>query len=167
MRKINAARTVGKRKAKEIEMKNMGDLPPIEPGKLPDEQDLPTPPKQDRIPEVSDSEENTPTPPSDDPKEDDDKPGDESSNIAAHIVCDIALLQQDIGQLREVGYKTTSFRLTKREIKWMKHKALDLDEIVLRGKIDMVHIVRLGIKLTQKLLEKDKKTIVKILEQTK
>jgi len=88
-------------------------------------------------------------------------------DTALHIACDIAISKSDIDQLREMAYKATSFRLTTREVKWLKRKAFDLDEEVKRGEVHMVHIVRLGIKLIEKILETDKNKLVDILEQTK
>ena len=94
----------------------------------------------------------------------------QASNTAINIASNNAILQlstEDIEQLKEIGYKARTYRLTDREAKWVKDTAHLLDDDIKRGEISRVDLVRVGIKLVERLLSVDKKALIRILEAIK
>ena len=94
----------------------------------------------------------------------------QASNTAINIASNTAIVQlstEDIEQLKEIGYKARTYRLTDKEAKWVKDTAHLLDDDIKRGEISRVDLIRLGIKLVERLLLIDKKALIKILEAIK
>ena len=89
---------------------------------------------------------------------------------ADNLASNIAILQfdeVDIEALREAAYKAQTYRLTDREIDWIKDAAYRLSKEVKRGKVTQVDILRVGIKLFERLLTINKAGVIKLLEQIK
>jgi len=86
------------------------------------------------------------------------------------ITNNITILQftdDEIEKLREPAYKAQTFRLTEREIEWVKDTSYHLSKEIKYGKISQADILRISFKLFEKLLENNKADLLKILQQIK
>jgi hypothetical protein len=95
---------------------------------------------------------------------------DTTSHTASNTASNIAILQfdgEDISSLRDSTYKAATFRLTEVEDEWLKDTAYQLSKEVKRGKVWQADIVRIGVKLFQKMLATNKVDMIKILEELK
>lgn len=88
------------------------------------------------------------------------------SNIASNITI-LQFTDDEIEELREPAYKAQTFRLTEREIEWIKDTSYHLSKEVKRGKISQVDILRISFKLFANFLEINKADLMKIFEQIK
>ena len=94
----------------------------------------------------------------------------QESNIASNIASNITILQftdDEIEKLREPAYKAQTFRLTEREIEWVKDTSYRLSKEIKRGKVSQADILRISFKLFASLLATNKGDLVKILQQIK
>ncbi|MBI4084395.1 MAG: hypothetical protein HY431_00670 [Candidatus Levybacteria bacterium] len=94
----------------------------------------------------------------------------QSIKQASNIVSNIAILQltdEDIEQLRETAYQAQTYRLSKREIDWIKDIAYRLSKEVKRGKVAQIDILRIALKLFENLLATNKADLIAILEKIK
>ena len=94
----------------------------------------------------------------------------QESNITNNIASNITILQftdNEIEELREPAYKAQTFRLTEREIEWVKDTSYHLSKDIKHGKISQADILRISFKLFEKFLENNKEDLVKILQQIK
>jgi hypothetical protein len=83
------------------------------------------------------------------------------------LASNIAILQfdeDDLESLREGAYKAQTFRLSSREVEWLKDVSYRLSKEVKRGKVAQVDILRVSLKLFENLLSMDKATLLKILQ---
>ena len=93
-----------------------------------------------------------------------------TSHTASNTASNIAILQfddEDIAALRESTYKAATFRLTEIENEWLKDTAYRLSKEVKRGKVWQADVVRIGVKLFQKMLATNKAEVIRILEELK
>ena len=82
----------------------------------------------------------------------------------------ITILQfndDEIEELREPAYKAQTFRLTEREIEWVKDTSYHLSKEIKRGKVSQADVLRISFKLFANFLEIDKAVLIKILERIK
>ena len=82
----------------------------------------------------------------------------------------ITILQfndDEIEELREPAYKAQTFRLTEREIEWVKDTSYHLSKEVKRGKVSQADVLRISFKLFANFLEINKTSLIKILERIK
>lgn len=94
----------------------------------------------------------------------------QSIKQASNIVSNIAILQltdEDIEQLRETAYQAQTYRLSKREIEWIKDIAYRLSKEVKRGKVAQIDVLRIALKLFENLLATNKADLIAILEKIK
>ena len=94
----------------------------------------------------------------------------QESNIASNIASNITILQftdDEIEKLREPAYKAQTFRLTEREVDWVKDTSYLLSKEIKRGKVSQADILRISFKLFASLLATNKGDLVKILQQIK
>jgi len=88
----------------------------------------------------------------------------------SNITSNMTILQfndDEIEELREPAYMAQTFRLTKREIEWVKDTAYRLSKEIKRGKVSQADILRIAFKLFENLLEINKADLIKILERIK
>jgi hypothetical protein len=93
-----------------------------------------------------------------------------TSNIANNITSNITILQfstEDIDQLKEPAYKAQTFRLTEREVEWVRDVSHQLSKEFRRGKVSQADILRVAIKLFENALALNKADVMKILEVIK
>jgi hypothetical protein len=91
-------------------------------------------------------------------------------NINDNTTSNITILQfdeVDIEQLREVTNKVQTYRLTERDIEWIKDVAYRLNKEVKRGKVSQSDILRLAITLFKNLLAVNKTELLQVLERMK
>lgn len=89
---------------------------------------------------------------------------------ASNITSNMTILQftnDEIEDLREPAYMAQTFRLTGREIEWVKDTAYRLSKEIKRGKVSQADILRIALKLFANLLEINKADLIKILERIK
>ena len=89
---------------------------------------------------------------------------------ASNITSNITILQfndDEIEELREPAYQAQTFRLTEREIEWVKDTAYRLSKEIKRGKVSQADILRISFKLFENYLEINKADLIKILERIK
>ena len=94
----------------------------------------------------------------------------QESNIASNIAGNITILQftdDEIEKLREPAYKAQTFRLTEREVDWVKDTSYLLSKEIKRGKVSQADILRISFKLFSSLLATNKGDLIKILQQIK
>ena len=92
------------------------------------------------------------------------------NNITSNMTSNITILQfndDEIEELREPAYMAQTFRLTEREIEWVKDTAYRLSKEIKRGKVSQADILRIAFKLFENLLEINKADLIKILERIK
>jgi len=92
------------------------------------------------------------------------------SNITSNMTSNITILQftdDEIEELREPAYMAQTFRLTEREIEWVKDTAYRLSKEIKRGKVSQADVLRIAFKLFENLLEINKADLIKILERIK
>ena len=92
------------------------------------------------------------------------------NNMTNNITSNITILQftnDEIEELREPAYMAQTFRLTEREIEWVKDTAYRLSKEIKRGKVSQADILRISFKLFENLLEINKADLIKILERIK
>jgi esterase/lipase len=92
------------------------------------------------------------------------------SNVTSNMTSNITILQfndDEIEELREPAYMAQTFRLTRREIEWVKDTAYRLSKEIKRGKVSQADILRIAFKLFANLLEINKADLIKILERIK
>ena len=88
----------------------------------------------------------------------------------SNITSNITILQfndDEIEELREPAYQAQTFRLTEREIEWVKDTAYRLSKEIKRGKVSQADILRISFKLFENYLEINKSDLIKILERIK
>jgi hypothetical protein len=91
-------------------------------------------------------------------------------NKVNNITSNITILQfndDEIEELRGPAYMAQTFRLTRREIEWVKDTAYKLSKETKRGKVSQADILRIAFKLFENLLEINKADLIKILERIK
>jgi hypothetical protein len=89
---------------------------------------------------------------------------------ASNITSNMTILQftdDEIEDLREPAYMAQTFRLTEKEIEWVKDTAYRLSKEIKRGKVSQADILRISFKLFESLLEINKADLIKILERIK
>ena len=86
----------------------------------------------------------------------------QSSNIAI-----LQLTNKDIEELKENAFQAQTYRLSEREIEWIKDTAYVLSKEIKRGKVSQIDILRLSFKLFKNLFETNKSGLIEILEKTK
>lgn len=85
-------------------------------------------------------------------------------------VNNITILQftdDEIEDLKEPAYMAQTFRLTERELGWVKDTAYRLSKEIKRGKVSQADILRIAFKLFENLLKVNKTDLIKILERIK
>ena len=90
----------------------------------------------------------------------------QESNITSNMTI-LQFTDDEIEELREPAYMAQTFRLTKREIDWVKDTAYRLSKEIKRGKVSQADILRISFKLFENYLEISKADLIKILERTK
>lgn len=91
----------------------------------------------------------------------------QANNISSNIVSNITILQftdDEIEELREPAYKAQTFRLTEKEIEWIKDISYLLSKEIKHGKVSQADILRISFKLFEKSLENNKADLIKILQ---
>ena len=91
-------------------------------------------------------------------------------NITSNMTSNITILQftdDEIEELKEPAYMAQTFRLTNREIEWVKDTAYRLSKEIKRGKVSQADILRIAFRLFENLLESNKSDLIKILERIK
>lgn len=89
---------------------------------------------------------------------------------ASNITSNMTILQftdDEIEDLREPAYMAQTFRLTEKEIEWVKDTAYRLSKEIKRGKVSQADILRISFKLFESLLEISKADLIKILKRIK
>jgi len=92
----------------------------------------------------------------------------EKSSNKNNIVSNITILQftdDEIEELREPAYKNQTFRLTEKEIDWIKDTSYLLSKEIKHKKISQADILRISFKLFEKLLKSNKADLIKILQE--
>ncbi|MHB8280047.1 MAG: hypothetical protein ACYDIA_20720 [Candidatus Humimicrobiaceae bacterium] len=92
------------------------------------------------------------------------------TNKKTKQVSNITILQftdDEIEELREPAYQAQTFRLTEREIEWVKDIAYRLSKELKRGKVSQADILRISFKLFATYLETNKADLLKILQRIK
>ena len=87
-------------------------------------------------------------------------------NIASNITI-LQFSDDEIEQLKDPAYMPHTFRLTKRNLEWIKDTAYRLSKEVKRGKVSQADILRISIKLFEDILATNKADLIKILEKIK
>ena len=90
----------------------------------------------------------------------------QESNITSNITI-LQFTDDEIEELREPAYKAQTFRLTEREIEWVKDTSYHLSKEIKRGKVSQADVLRISFKLFANLLEINKAILIKILERIK
>ena len=93
-----------------------------------------------------------------------------TNNITSNMTSNITILQftdDEIEELREPAYMAQTFRLTEREIEWVKDTAYRLSKEIKRGKVSQADVLRISFRLFENLLEVNKADLIKILERIK
>lgn len=94
-----------------------------------------------------------------------------TSNQTITMASNITILQlldaADIENLREPAYQAQTFRLTEREIEWVKDTAYRLSKEMKRKKVSQADILRISFKLFEQLLAAHKADLLRILERIK
>ena len=90
----------------------------------------------------------------------------QESNITSNITI-LQFTDDEIEELREPAYKAQTFRLTEREIEWVKDTSYRLSKEIKRGKVSQADILRISFKLFANYLEINKADLIKILERIK
>lgn len=90
----------------------------------------------------------------------------ENSKVS-NIDCNITILQSDITQLRSPAYSVATYRLLDDDIERVKDAAYVLSKEVKPRKVSQADILRLSIKLFEKMYEKDREAIIEILQAIK
>jgi len=90
----------------------------------------------------------------------------QESNITSNITI-LQFTDDEIEELREPAYKAQTFRLTEREIEWVKDTSYHLSKEVKRGKVSQADVLRISFKLFENFLEINKTSLIKILERIK
>ena len=88
------------------------------------------------------------------------------SNIASNITI-LQFSDDEIEELREPAYKAQTFRLTGREIEWVKDTSYRLSKEIKRGKVSQADILRISFKLFENFLSINKADLIKLLERIK
>lgn len=88
------------------------------------------------------------------------------SNITSNITI-LQFTDDEIEELREPAYKAQTFRLTEREIEWVKDTSYHLSKEIKRGKVSQADILRISFKLFANFLAINKADLIKILERIK
>jgi hypothetical protein len=101
------------------------------------------------------------------PAEDGKQTRNEASNITGNITILQLLRDSDIADLREPAYQAQTFRLTQKEIEWVKDTAYNLSKEMKRRKISQADVLRLSLKLFDRLLATQKAELLAILERIK
>jgi len=90
----------------------------------------------------------------------------QESNITSNITI-LQFTDDEIEELREPAYKAQTFRLTEREIEWVKDTSYHLSKEIKRGKVSQADVLRISFKLFANFLEINKAVLIKILERIK
>lgn len=70
----------------------------------------------------------------------------------------------DVMALRQSTYNQLNVRGTETEAEWLKDVAYQLGKEVKRGRVNQGDIIRVGLRLFQKLMDTNKPELIKILE---
>jgi hypothetical protein len=89
-----------------------------------------------------------------------------TSNITSNITI-LQFTEDEIEELKEPAYMAQTFRLTEREIEWVKDTAYRLSKEIKRGKVSQADILRIAFKVFENLLKSSKADLIKILEKIK
>ena len=90
----------------------------------------------------------------------------QKSNITSNTTM-LQFTDDEIEELREPAYKAQTFRLTEREIEWVKDTSYHLSKEIKRGKVSQADVLRISFKLFANFLEINKTSLIKILERIK
>jgi len=90
----------------------------------------------------------------------------QESNITSNITI-LQFTDDEIEELREPAYKAQTFRLTEREIEWVKDTSYHLSKEIKRGKVSQADVLRISFKLFANFLEINKTSLIKILDRIK
>ena len=71
---------------------------------------------------------------------------------------------EDMITLRQSTYNQLNVRGTETEAEWLKDVAYQLSKEVKRGRVNQGDIIRVGLRLFQKLMDTNKAELIKILE---
>ena len=71
---------------------------------------------------------------------------------------------EDMIALRQSTYNQLNVRGTETEAEWLKDVAYQLSKEVKRGRVNQGDIIRVGLRLFQKLMDTNKAELIKILE---
>jgi hypothetical protein len=71
---------------------------------------------------------------------------------------------EDVTALRQSTYNQLNVRGTETEAEWLKDVAYQLGKEVKRGRVNQGDIIRVGLRLFQKLMDTNKAELIKILE---
>jgi hypothetical protein len=71
---------------------------------------------------------------------------------------------EDMIVLRQSTYNQLNVRGTETEAEWLKDVAYQLSKEVKRGRVNQGDIIRVGLRLFQKLMDTNKAELIKILE---
>ena len=71
---------------------------------------------------------------------------------------------EDMITLRQSTYNQLNVRGTEMEAEWLKDVAYQLSKEVKRGRVNQGDIIRVGLRLFQKLMDTNKAELIKILE---
>lgn len=91
----------------------------------------------------------------------------QEGNIESNMTILQLLRDSDIADLREPAYQAQTFRLTQEEIEWVKDTAYTLSKEMKRRKISQADVLRLSLKLFDRLLATQKAELLAILERIK
>ncbi len=91
----------------------------------------------------------------------------QDSNITSNITILQFFTEEDITALREPAYQAQTFRLTQEEIEWVKDTAYQLSKETRRRKVAQADILRLSLKLFERLLATNRTELLAILERIK
>ena len=96
---------------------------------------------------------------------------DKKRNITSNITSSITILPfleaSDIDDLREPATQVQSFRLTDKNKEWLQEVTYRISKEFKRGRITQADVLRIAIKLFEKVYTTNKAEIKKLLEQIK
>lgn len=93
-------------------------------------------------------------------------PPDTTNNITSNITL-LQITQRDIDELRELAEKPQTYRLTHKNIEYIKDMAYTLSKQSKRGKIGQGDILRIALLLFDKFITSNKADLKIILERIK
>lgn len=75
--------------------------------------------------------------------------------------------EDDIENLRDPAYKAQTYRLTEKDLEWVRDTAYQLSKEISRGKVAQTDIVRISLVLFRKVLSTNKAGLKELLEKIK